>query len=271
MNPKNHSFSRLNTFTSICERRHAFDALVPEKADSPALRRGTHVHDALENMAELIIAGETAVAAAEAVGDDPPEGSLSRDVLRGYLDRAVPVFEHLAPLKGGVEAWFRKIEGMPIVGKIDLQSKRIPIFDERGLPVGSKPGLCVLDHKTTSSPARIQDGREARRSLQLRIYCLATEITTAGFLWFLPSGPVRGTLVEFTPEELETSRKWLQEELGVVDSRWAEAARKDGPGPQIEGYDLSSFALAAPGHGLCSEKHCRHWFRCLGAPDTKEA
>jgi len=267
-NPKKHSFSRMNTFADICERRHAFDALIPGDWDTPAIKRGNHVHDSLEQMANLMVAGESARDAAEYLAENPPEGYLKQKVLAGYLERAVPVFELLDPIKGGVEAWFDDVEGLPIIGKIDLQSMTIPVFDDHGRPSHAISGHCVIDHKTTASPARIKTKWDAKKSLQLQIYCLATGARTAGFLWYLPTGEVRGTMVDFSEDELAKAKLWLHHTTNVIQSRWQEAktlgASGGGPGPHLSGYDLSPFSLAAPGHGLCNEKFCDHWEQCLG-------
>jgi RecB family exonuclease len=272
-NPKRHSFSRLDTFANVCQRRHAYDALLKDWVDTPASLRGNHVHDALETMAKHMIAGQTAVEAAEYVAEHPPPGYLKEEALAGYLQRAVPVFEHITPIPGGTEAWFDEAGGLDICGKIDLQSATTPVFDNYGLPTHSVPGLCVLDHKTTASPARIKDKWEAKKSLQLKIYCLATGARNAGFLWYLPSGPVKGTMVHFEEDDLAIAKLWLRHTTEVVQSRWAEAKRNGSKmyghsDELVEGYDLSGFSLAAPGHGLCNAKFCEHWDRCLGKKDA---
>jgi hypothetical protein len=274
-NPKRHSFSRLNTFAEICERRSAYDSLLKDWVDTPASKRGSHVHDALEQVAKRMVNGETAVEAAEYIAEHPPEGFLKQPVLAGYLERAVVALEHITPIEGRVEQWFEEAAGLPIVGKIDLVSATTPVFDNYGLPTHSVPGLCVVDYKTTGSPARIKDKWEAKKSLQLKIYCLATGARNAGFLWFLPSGPVKGTFVHFEEDDLAIAKLWLRHTLEVVQSRWDVAARPrmGDHAPLttdhlVEGYDLSGFSLAAPGHGLCNAKFCEHWDRCLGKKDS---
>ena len=86
----------------------------------------------------------------------------------------------------------------------------------------------------------------------------------AGFLYYLPSGVVRGVVVKFDEADLKLTKKWLTAQLDVVDSRWLGAKDKAG------NYDLSNFALAAPGHPLCCAKWCDYWDRCLGAKDDTE-
>lgn len=277
MNPKKHSFSRLNTFSDICERRSAFAALISGDWDTPPIKRGNHVHAALEHMATHMTGGLTAVQAAELVAGDPPEGYLKAPVLASYLERAVPVFEQLTPMKGKVEEWFNHCGLLKIVGKIDLQSSRTPLFDPNGKPCGSTEGHCVLDHKTIGNPMRINSPHEAKRSLQLQIYCLATGARNAGFIYYLPGGaPVRGVVVSFDEAQLTLTESWLTTTLNVVDSRWVEAKRLSGCGngaPEVAGFNLQPFSLAAPGHGLCSAKYCDHWDICLGkgtSPDKEK-
>lgn len=267
-NPKKHSFSRLNTFTDVCERRHAFDALIPGDWSSAPIKRGNHVHAALEAMAIHMTRGLTAVEASELVAENQPDGSLKPHVLAGYLEKSVPVFEQLTPIKGKVEEWFERAGGLAICGKIDLQSSRTPLFDPNGRICGSTEGHCVLDHKSIGNPARMKSAYECTQSLQLMIYCLATGAKNAGFLYYLPGiAPVRGVVVSFDEEPLRLMKKWLTTMLTVVDSRWVEAKRLSGCGngaPEVSGFNLQPFALARPGHGLCSAKYCDHWTRCLG-------
>lgn len=277
-NPKKHSFSRLNTFAEICERRSAFDALIPGDWSSTPIKRGNHVHDALQEVAIHMTRGLTAVQAAEIVAQDPPEGYLKQPVLASYLERAVPLFEQLTPMKGKVEEWFESARGLDICGKIDLQSSRTPLFDGSGLPCGSAEGHCVIDHKTIGNPARMKSSYEARKSLQLQIYCLATGARNAGFIYFLPgSAPVRGVMATFDEAQLALTQIWLTKTLDVVDSRWVEAKRLFGvemnTDLEVKGYNLRPFSLAAPGHALCTAKFCDHWDICLGkgsSPDKEK-
>jgi len=268
-NPKKHSFSRISTFSEICERRGAFDSLIPREWDSAPIKRGNHVHDMLERMALLMIEGDTAVQAAEAVAESKlcTEGYLKPNVAANYLQRAVPVFEHLKPRKEGVEAWFRDVSGLPIVGKIDLISETTPLVDPSGYVIGSVDKLCILDHKTIGNPARMKGTYEAKKSLQLKIYCLATGARNAGFIYYLPTGAVRVVVVEFTEAELDIARTWLDLTLKTINRRWEEAAALSGRetgAPEVEGFNLLPFSLAEPGHPLCNAKFCDHWDRCLG-------
>lgn len=244
------------------------DALIDGDWDSPAIHRGNHVHDMLENMALYMTKGMTAVEAAEAVHEsDAFDGYLKPPAAASYLERAIPVFELIKPKKGGVEAWFKDAQKLPIIGKIDLQSSTTPVFGPNGLPVDSREEDCVLDHKTIGNPARMKGAHEAKKSLQLRIYCLATGMNTGGFIYYLPSGPVRGVVVTFTDAELALTREWLRLQLDVIDSRWERAKELSGSdttAPDIGGYNLQPFSLAEPGHGLCSPKWCDHWAECLG-------
>lgn len=257
-NPKGHSFSRLNTFTE-CERKAAFDAL-SEWKDSPAMAQGTDVHNGLEMAVNFMIEGASAEdAIAQVKEDDPHRILLERDARDDYLDRALPVLSVLRPTSA--ERWFRRDSRIaPARGKIDVESSVTPVFGATGLPTGEvieEP--CVLDWKTTKSPRNIKSEWEARRALQLQMYCLEAGVQRASFVYLLPSpAPVRGVAVAFTDEQLDTCERWLREQMKVVDSRWEEALLDDGR------YDLSGFALSSPANALCSAKWCPYWDKCLG-------
>ena len=271
-NPKNHSFSRISNFVEICERRHAFDALIKRSWNSAPIKRGNHVHDMLEHVGILMSKGDSAVQACERIAEVCTEGYLKPHVAAGYLERALPVFELLAPKVGGLETWFEDVAQLPIVGKIDMVSTQTPMFDGSGIPTHFVEELCVIDHKTIGSPARMKGQFEAKKSLQLKIYCLATGARNACFLYYLPTGAVRGVSVKFTEADLELAKLWLAGTLAVIDSRWVAAKELSGCGngaPEVDGFNLLPFALAdAPGSGLCSPKFCDFWDQCLGATST---
>lgn len=272
--PRRHSFSALNEFSDVCERRYAYNALIGEFRSSPEMERGTHVHAALEAVARRMTAedGQTpldAAGAVAAVKDAPPVGVLAPEALTGYLDRALPVFEHLHPMMGRVEEWFRDAGGFEVVGKIDLVSKWAPTADGDGKLLGHTENLCVIDYKTTGSSFFIPTPLQAQRSLQLRLYCLATGARRAGYVYFLPSGPPILRVATFSEQDLVLTRRWLSGTIRVIEHRWKTAAEmvREGPGQLISGpkgdFDVSVFALARPGHPFCGEK-CEHWTRCIG-------
>ena len=263
MNPKSHSFSRISTFSESCERRHAYDALKGWSSSLP-MERGSQIHKALEHLAEQMSFGQTLQAAVEHVLMDLPAGPLSEAQLADYVHRAVPFFEHVTPEKGGVEQWFEYIKGLPLVGKIDLISSTTPILDSYGRPVGSSNTRCVLDHKTIGRSDKIKTESEAKRSLQLKIYSMATGAMNAGFVYYLPYGDVRATIVTFEERDLEFARIWLRRTIDVIESRWKEAHELGQTAPDFNGYNLSPFSLAEHGHFLCSAKYCDHWLDCLG-------
>lgn len=239
---KHHSFSRLSTFSEICERRYALDALDPEPFSSPAIERGSHVHAAVEAYCRARIAGsDDPVGAAQRANANRTlpgraKYALSQEAIDDYLVRLEPALSQIAPT--AAEKWFRDCAGLPIVGKIDILGRRA------GDDV-------VVDLKTTSNPARILGEGEALRSLQLQIYALAAGVRTAGFIFVMPVGRPVEVFVTFSEEQLEISKNWLRAELDVVDSRW-------------KGDGLEAFSLARRGHPLCSEKWCRHWKNCIG-------
>lgn len=263
-NPKGHSFSRINTFTDICERQAAYGSFIEGNWDTPAIKRGTHVHDALEAATNRMIRGKTAKEALEYTAEHPPKGYLKENILAGYLERAAPIFDKLKPTIA--EEWFDTAGGLPIRGKVDLQSETTPIFDSRGLLLPNVlEESCVLDHKTIGNSTKIKSAYEAKQSLQLRIYAIATGHLNAGFLYYLPSGAVRGVVVKFTKAELDLTKKWLTEEIKVINSRWVGAKNEDGT------YDVSKFSLARPGMPLCCKKWCNHWDLCLGKKEEGDA
>ena len=276
-NPKNHSFSRMDTFLNKCQRAHAFDALIPEVKKNAILAKGSHVHDGLECLANLMIKeGMTALEAAEEVATNQPEGYLKEPEFANYMHRGAEVFQYIKPVVA--EEWFElripdEVGQPKLVGKIDLRSSVVPGFDHNGLPATIlKEAQCVLDHKTTGNPKNIKSHYEAKNSLQLRIYCMVTGARHAGFLYYLPTGPVRGVVVEFSDEDIELTRKYLQENMQVIDWRWMEAKRVSGCGngaPEVHGFNLRPFSLSpTPGYGLCQAKYCRHWDQCLGRKDS---
>ncbi len=287
-NPKGHSFTRIDDFSQKCERQHAYKAILGKWVTTPAQARGTHVHDGFEEAARNTLPRNGTPAlfpddALDAVIKDPPKGPLPRKKFESYMERFRPIFLNLKPAIANaeprVEEWFREIDGRAIRGKIDLVSDHTPLFDQYGRFLGAHiEDPCIIDYKTTSNPRSIKDECQARKSLQLQIYSLATGIPRAGFIYFMPSGEPRGAFVHFTKSELALAKRWLHDTMDVIDARWDDAAARgfrahvDTPGPLPDDvlfregrfYDISTFSLASVGHPLCCEKWCEFYSRCLG-------
>jgi len=282
-NPKNQSFSRIDTFVNKCERCHAWEALTPWKS-SPAIERGSHVHAALESLGKMLLKPDcTSREALATILPNPPVGPLKEANLKSYLVRGAEVLEHLSPI--AVEEWFEKSEKYPrLVGKIDLVSAVTPITDSQGYITGSKSGLCVIDYKTTTSKAYAKSEEAARDSLQLQIYALIKGIRNCGFVYFLPEGPPFGVFVEFTDSELKVADVFLRDIMSVIEERWASAAYPKGPGDSLRItnvpehlqvhtkdflYDLSVFAPGPETRPFINSKSSQHRERCLGITDDK--
>jgi len=261
--PKNHSFSRLSTFSEICERRYAYDCLRPQKPSTALARswaRGSQVHATIEHLCkrwfELKDWGEVYN---EYNDDVTPfiEGPLDPQQMWGYMARLRPYLEQTTPLE--VEKRFCEIDGLPVVGKIDLISATIPLVDAyRGVPSGgSVKGLCVIDWKTLGAGKKGKSNYEAHESLQLQLYSLASEIPTAAFVYLPMNAKVYSAQAQFTPEELARIKRWLETQDKTIRCRW-------------EDYDnigFDAFSLASRECFLCTEKWCQHWNECpAGAP-----
>jgi len=264
-NPKNQSFSRMNTFANKCERCHAFDALLPRQSN-PAFAKGTQVHDVLEAMGQMMIDGMTVDEAVAACLRLEVDGPLPIDKLSTYIIRGGHAMKHTQPVE--VEKWFDKNPDFPrLVGKIDLISDRIPLTDRRGNIIGSEEGRVILDHKTTNSSAYIKTEAEARISLQPAIYSLIEECDAVGYLWFLPAGPPRATIIKHTKVEKEVARIFVRDTMDIIEERWAQAAATEGQGPshlQLKGYNLAKFSLGSEETPFINSSTSRHREYCLG-------
>jgi len=255
--PGKHSFSSINNFTEICQRRHYHDKISPSPFSGEAAERGTHVHAALEAVAKAMALGKTAEEATEFI--TIPTGILSPEVIKDYLVRAIPAMDCVQPLRGTVERWFRKARSLPVVGKTDLVSRCKPLF-QFGEPCGFEENTpCVIDHKTTARPEKVLVEEEAREALQLRLYCLANGTRSAGYIWHLPEGPAMGVSVTFSDEELAETEAELTETLADIDSKWAMDKEE-------------AFLLhPRPNTGLCRHHSdvkwggCPHFEKCFGA------
>lgn len=249
-----HSYSAINTYESVCQRRHYLDKLHPQEFGGEAAERGSHVHNALEAVCREMASGATAEEAVERVCASPPEGSLPLKEIQGYITRALPVLKHIKPARGRVERWFRGVGDIEIAGKIDLISLWTPIF-QFGEVVGHEERPCVIDWKTTSKPEKVPSQVEARRSRQLHIYCLAEEVDTAAFIYFLPEGDPMGVSVRFAEDELGKAQVSLKSICEEIEQKWDRGSE--------EAFNLHH----RPGTGLCrgpevSWGGCAHWHRC---------
>lgn len=251
---KNHSFSRLDTAANICERQYALEAIFPTPFGNDATDRGSHVHAGLEAWMQAKIWGKdgfTAALQADSAKKLPGKNLkyfLPGDEFANYMERMRPFMDRVEPI--AVEQWFRSCAGLPIVGKMDLLCKIDGV-------------IYIIDYKTTGKPHNIKTLAQSKKSLQLKIYCLAAEVNHAGFVFMLPSGEPQERLVEFKDKDLNLTKRWLTSQLEVLESKWSHSK---GAGPEeTKGYDMSLFSLAAPGHPLCCKKWCDHWARCLGA------
>ena len=242
---------------NICERRYYLDKLDPDSFGGPAAQRGTHVHEAMEIMAKIMADGKTAEEALEIMKAELPKGYLPELELTGYLTRSLVAMRDLKPIRGQVERWFRNAGRLPMVGKIDLVSSVTPVF-EFGQPAGNEPGPCVIDHKTTSKPEKVPSPEEAHRSLQLRLYCLATSTKSAAYIYHLPTGDCMGVSATFTAEELKETELEILQVIVEIEKKWA-VGEKD---PYM--------ICDSPGRGLCRNPDdvswggCRHWEKCFG-------
>ena len=249
----------MNQFTSLCERQYAWGCLEGKWVDSRASLIGKQVHAAFE----LLVQGMD-LAALKTPGPLPGKQLLS------YLNRFAPIAQGLKPRPGGIEQWFEKLrDGTKFVGKIDLVSETTPLFNEHGIFTGEflyEP--CVIDFKTTANPRKIPSLDEARKSLQTRIYSLATNVKRAGFIYFLPTAESlpRGIFPTFSEASLRLTERWLRDTLATIEQRWENYDRP----AQEGGEGIKEFSLARPDHPLCSEKWCPYWKRCLGK-DTNAA
>lgn len=280
------SFTRINTFAS-CPRQYAEDVLAGPTPSTPAMERGTHVHGCFEAAAHVWLRreGDPAdrwVQAIEEIKTAPPEGVLSQPEIESYLDRALPLLEGLVPVIGGVEAWFDSVgpacglPELPIRGKIDLISETGLACSEQARPFGVVNGPAVVDYKTISGERRIKTSWEARRSMQLKIYALATGLMRAGFVYLPPKGEARAMFVELTEDDLAVAHRWLTMTLENMISCWrrftrdplAEFGHELDP-EEVRDGDWSAWNLAHPDWILCSPKWCGHYDNCLGAVAQK--
>lgn len=234
------SISSAGTFSDICERQAFLDKIVAAPS-SEAMERGKCVHAAIEEHMRIRMGEEVE----RWTGPDPYGAA-------GYVARLLEWEEYKDLRPRAVELWFCQIPGRMgrpgfwWNGKIDLVSATTPGLD----------GPCVLDWKTIIAERKIKSPWEAKKSLQLQVYCLVTGVRNAGFVYFTPSGPVKSTIVTFTEQELDKAWLWAYNHSLVIRSRWAALDDDGGNWEEV-------FSMAAPGHPLCSEKWCDHWDYCF--------
>lgn len=272
------SFTRFDTFAR-CPRQYAEDVISGPTPSTVAMERGSHLHNAFEAAAKLRLAHpdwewDTCVTR---IKEAPPEGVLSQNELESYLSRALPILKGLTPVVGGVEAWFDAVgpacglPPLPVRGKIDLISATVWDCSEQARPYAILKEAGVVDYKTISGERRIKTSWEARRSMQLRIYCLATGLRRAGFVYLPPKDEARAIFVEFTDELLEQAHRWIRITSDVMLSCWSRFAGKEVTwGDEIQPIgDWTAWPLSHSDNMLCSAKWCKHFDNCLGAKSAE--
>ncbi len=233
----NHSFSSINTFTTICEERYAREKLRPW-TDTPDSLRGNQIHDALEAWG---MAGFDSTVYEEVVHDFADENNerhvLSREVLAQWMDRVRPVAESLHPKQ--TEFWIRKeLDGctQKLVGKVDLEAYNGPDGVEEPT---------IVDWKSVKTMRKKLTQTECDRSLQGLIYSWATGIRRVAFVYFTPNHDAEYVLSEYTDAQIQNAKRYVEHTARQIESRWKTGA----------------WRRAFPG-GLCSEKWCPAFNDC---------
>lgn len=247
---RSHSFSALNTFATICERRYALERNRPW-TDSPASLRGSQIHAALEWAAKhydpKLDHEGLLIRAADEFHDGCPESvesfskcgmawPLKRDVLLQWLMNTVNLWPRITPKR--TEFWIKKsIPGCewPLYGKVDLDCG----FD--GLQT-------VWDWKSTANMNKVLSQYECDRSLQGRIYSWATGIRRVAFAYFSQYHEAQVVTSTYSEEDIAEVELWLSVTGQAVEGRWKSGL----------------WALAEPTCGLCSETWCPDWKECVG-------
>lgn len=280
------SFSAIDKF-SRCPREYAFELVYGRSPPSVAMKRGTHLHDGLENAAKLVLSKQhewqRALLASSAM-----KGEMSQDEYASYLERALPIVKELVPVKGGIEAWFDSVgepwgfSPLPICGKIDLISETSWFTTEQAYVHEVIEGPAVIDYKTISREEKIKTSWETHRSMQLKIYCLTTGLKHAGFIYFPPKTEARAMFVQYTEEDMRVAYNWLTRQLDAMLACW-NTFFEYFPHPHTTGYswgdevddklalqgDWQAFPLCHPDNFLCSKKWCDHFDKCIGAQSAE--
>jgi hypothetical protein len=248
------------------------------------MERGTHVHNSLEKVAKLWLLSRPGPTpeerhkawadAFEQVRGAPLEGIMETEELASYLDRAEVIMDGLIPINDCVEVWFNgigqmfELPSLPICGKIDLVSEVGLATTQQSTKYGITPGPAVIDYKTIGGEHRIKGPIDAKRSMQLKIYCLATGAERAGFIYLLPTSRARATFVEFNIKELTIAHNWLSMQLANILSCWRRFTGNDsitwGDTLESPDGDWDAWTLSSPDNFLCSPKWCDHYKQCIG-------
>ena len=261
-NPKNNSFSRIDQF-SRCERYSFFNAtqpVEPTKVRKEAMEFGSAVHECLEAVGAARIDKLDERDALQA-------GKIQRRLkaypegMDDYLEAARPVLDVLQ--FQSVESWFRDVDGLPIIGKIDVVSKTTPIFKANVFDGNAHVNPCVLDWKCTKKPYNaFRALSDIGKSLQLQIYCIAAGIKTACYVYLLPGGRIMGATAVYNDAQLKLTKRWLETKIGVINNRWQQASNDDGT------FDMEMFDIARVDDYLCSSRFCEFWDKCLGRKEN---
>lgn len=241
-----HSHSRMDTFTH-CPRRYYLDLVDPEdtKKRESAFARGGHVHRVVEYAAKRVQAGATWKDGLRQGRDAGLSGPLTHAQIKAYVgDELADVLEPWTPLE--VEGWgrlqlaalqdSRKLDrAIELVGRLDLVAQH---WD--GYPA-------VLDFKTAAHPGKVPTPEEARKSIQLRLYCHMAETTSAGFIYLVPTGRAFPVVVQFTTEELQNALAWIRMTVAAIEAAW----------------ETGVWAPAAPEYPWCSAEWCAHYRKCF--------
>lgn len=247
---KRPSFSTFDTF-SWCERQAFLRCLVPMKPTA-ALERGKKVHKWLESClnGEGDVCGEFY---------DIYQNLEKAGVLDALQPKEVEVRSRELSWRGSTLPWS---------AVIDLVSGTTPVPDSSGQKVvASEPQACVIDWKTISNSRRIKSPQQARRSLQLRSYCILKDVRDAGFIYILPSGKIHMTMVQFEDRDLDQAFEWIRQTSDIWGERWgALGTRKEEEIDQFGGWDVV-FSMAPPDHPLCSKQWCQFYRTCFEGKD----
>lgn len=261
------SFSRWDHFSNRCERLYSLDILFPQPFGSPAQAKGSQIHDLYEMYLRKVrehnydakAAFDAMLEAEWPVGPRPPEK------LEPYLVTCRDLVISWGSQVKHVEEWINVVDGMPWSGKIDL------VIDD------PDHGLTVVDWKTCATLTYAKTEREARKSLQLQVYCLALDVRRVGFVYLPNSAQPREVFVTFTDEELELAKVRLRAMKETIEGRWRAAGFELGVDERGMSYlasspknvDLSPFAQAGTDMPWCSAKYCSQWANCLGRHDPE--
>jgi len=261
------SFSRWDNFSNRCERLYALDILFPQPFGSPAQAKGAQIHDLFEGFLRRVRASGYDVQ--KAYTDywgiswaSWPDGPRERKELEPFLTTCMHLIEKWGRKVLHVEEWINVVDGMPWSGKVDL------VIDH------PEHGPMVVDWKTCATTTWAKSENEARRSLQLQVYCLAMDVRRAGFIYLPNSAVPLERFVTFSEDALERTKTRLRALQATIASRWKTTGlhvlTNERGMPYItdvqEGLeiDLTPFAEAGSEMPWCSKKHCHHWSRCVG-------